>query len=348
MAQVELLASVIPTSGSQSQNLRGTLDDGLEKFASTNQWSPPEKEIMDTLEKVRQDPKLTESFDERFLKELKKTETRELMDQELDNLTDTVLRIKQDFEKVSTTLLRFDNQRFRKTNEDGSSAGDYIEPLQPKWQIFQDTIEKLEGESAHFKGDLDGLRSNISRFGTVMDIAIGDAARNSDQEIKCVEYHIGQVQAGLVKYQTMANIAWCFFCPGVGGTTVGVLEIGSAVRCAVATMTPIGWCVAVKQLDKLDENFNDLQKQKREINSLKTVFVKAKGQITDVSNSINTIACIWSTFKLEAHALKAALSDSKTTITAPGLLRQIQLAQEQYHILQADLETYATKMAAVE
>ena len=94
---------------------------------------------MYTFEKVCLDPTLAEAFQEKFSQELKKNETREFMDQELEALTETVLRIKQDFEQVSGNLLRLDERNFINKQVSWSGVSRMVPPipLHQEWKKFQ-------------------------------------------------------------------------------------------------------------------------------------------------------------------------------------------------------------------
>ncbi|KAJ6576499.1 hypothetical protein DFH09DRAFT_362016 [Mycena vulgaris] len=369
----------------------------------------------DLLQASDTDPEHVESA-----KEMNKPETRQKLDKDLAELTDTVFRIKQDFENVSHTLFRFDAQKLRKTKKDGSSGGDPIEPLQPKWRKFQDTFNQLlqtsqktaqhgvyhakryrqvilqlakDGSSDQSKEDtiieiegfiedimigklyddgdrlkigFDSLRSEISGFKTVMNMAISDASENVDQDMKEVEAKIKGVQAELAWHQCLATAGWIV----MGGGAVCI-----PVVLGLAATTPVGWSLAAcatlvvggfvagalgeylkirsnNQVDELNKTLDD----PKEIQALKILFTEAEaeaegqppGQVTKICHSINTIAQIWSVFTLDAKTLKSALQGCTNSRTKAGLDRQIEMAQGVYAALEASLETYATKMAEVE
>ncbi|KIK58546.1 hypothetical protein GYMLUDRAFT_262395 [Collybiopsis luxurians FD-317 M1] len=397
-------------NGVPSQGLEGTANIPLEEVVACTQSSPSGKDFVDGLKKICSDPNLKETFKAKFSQEFIKADNREFMDHELSILTDTLLRIKQDFETVSDGLLQFDNKEYRKRKANGEAGDDPINPLQPRWkeaqkrfnelmaeskktaekaayqaqryrkvildmatdssisredvmtelQGFIDDIDKLYSDGGDFASKFDSLREEISRFKTIMKIAIADASNHVVEKISNLDANIGDVQAILSGYQTWANIGWVF----LAGTGIGV-----AVGIGLAMMTPQCWLCAVvvalaavgveveigvvkenwkAHLDELQKNLKDSINRKKEVEELKILFTKTEGHVTDICNSINAIARVWGIFKLEANALRSALVSTRTTKTKPGLDRQIQMAQEQFFILEKDLESYSSKMAAVE
>ncbi|KIK58551.1 hypothetical protein GYMLUDRAFT_60600 [Collybiopsis luxurians FD-317 M1] len=428
MAQTRLLIPAIPINNIQSKVLKGISNSGLKQFLTTTQWSFPQKDAMYTFEKVCLDPTLAEAFQEKFSQELKKNETREFMDQELEALTETVLRIKQDFEQVSGNLLRLDERNIKNKQAGWSGVNRMMPPipLHQEWKKFQkeqqkrpfirsyvrlivltksftsltyrkgyrkvilemaanssiskddvltelhdfiEVIERLRSEGAQLSDNFDGLRSEIGNFKSLMQITIGDSIENDDPEIQDVEGKIQGVQAELAKYQAMATAGWV----SLGKAVTTGAGIGMATGLGLAAMTPVGYILAVieaahaalgglisgivnevkkkkfqYQLSQLHKRLDILKNQQKDINALKTLFAKTEGQVTDICNSINTIARIWAILKLEANTLKSALDDSTIARTKPGLIAQIKLAQAQCEVLEAHLQTYATKMATVD
>ncbi|KAJ7728707.1 hypothetical protein DFH07DRAFT_945730 [Mycena maculata] len=226
---------------------------------------------------------------------------------------------------------------------------------------FIEDIERLHSNSDGFRADLDGLRSEISSFKAVMSMAMKDASANVDQGSKELKAKIEQVQDDLANSRTLATVGW-------GG---GVFA-AAAVGLGMMAMTPLGWVLAAiaaaavvgglvvggkhefqkyrlkNQLNDLRKSLADTSTQKKEIALLEVLFTRADWQINDICNCINNIAHIWSLFTLDANTLKSALQDAKNARTKAGLVRQIKMAQDVCVALEANLETYATKMAEVE
>ena len=123
----------------RDDNLRQLYITGIgEKAPYANvKFSDDQKAVVQSLEKVKQDPTLQERYSSALTEELSKPSTRKLMEEELSHLTQTVFGIKQHFESVRSTLYKFDQKKYRKLKPDGTAGGDYIEPLEPKWNDFR-------------------------------------------------------------------------------------------------------------------------------------------------------------------------------------------------------------------
>ncbi|KAK7472034.1 hypothetical protein VKT23_000145 [Stygiomarasmius scandens] len=385
--------NIDPINDTQRSVFEAFNTNSLDKFKISADLTPLQGDVVDSLNKVLQNPELHKKFNNQFTKELNKSETREFLDREINALTGTILRTKQNFEKVSNTLVKFDDFR--------TSKGDSAEPLRPKWQIYQKTfndlmsksreaakegvyyakryrqvildiatdpklkedarveldgfiedIEKLQTGSDDLSHQFDHLRSEISSFKAVMD----------------TKDKIERIESELTKWGTTATIGWLSL--GVGAT-LGV-GIAAAVGLGLAAMTPVGWAIAAvaalfavggiaggvvgkikqkelnKQLVELRQKLMELNSKKDELDQLQVLFDVAYGEINDICNSIGVIARIWSIFSLDASLLKKALADCKTARTDAGLIRQVKMTQKQYEALEANLETYGTKMAEVE
>lgn len=103
---------------------------------------PPEDRLNTTgkalLEELR---KIAESNPDGVIDAIKdaaeNNESRQFMEAEMKRLSDTVMFIKGKFESVKGTLRLFDSKKFRKLKEDGSAGGDYIDKLEPQWDVFR-------------------------------------------------------------------------------------------------------------------------------------------------------------------------------------------------------------------
>ena len=121
-------------------DVKSKASTGVESASDPNQnadLSEDHKSIVAAMDKIKADEEMREKYVATLMTELDKDETRKKMADELGRLADTVFGIKQHFESVRSTLYKFDQKKYRKLKPDGTAGGDYIEPLEPKWNDFR-------------------------------------------------------------------------------------------------------------------------------------------------------------------------------------------------------------------
>ena len=113
-----------------------------ERPTNDNDLSPEYQEIVadvidNAIKSVRDSPELQEKFIAALTEEFDKDATCECMQKEINEMTQSVFDIKEHFESIRATLIKFDANRYRMVKADGRSGGDIIQPLKDKWDDFQ-------------------------------------------------------------------------------------------------------------------------------------------------------------------------------------------------------------------
>ncbi|KAJ7146895.1 hypothetical protein C8R44DRAFT_758447 [Mycena epipterygia] len=228
---------------------------------------------------------------------------------------------------------------------------------------FIKNVEHLGSDSDKLSTAFDNLRSELQDFKKVMHMSISNASETVEQAIKDLKTEINEVQADLAKYQRMTTVGWCSV---IGAATVDT-GIGLSIGLGIAAMSPAAWVFAIaaavsavlgvgavavgepkknrlnSRLSELNVTRVDLQNA---IGVVKYQFSEAEGQIIYIHNAIISISSIWTFVKLDANTkLKRTLEDARDAKTKTGLVFQMKLAKAAYEILEANLETYAIRMA---